>query len=233
MVKSHRPFRAPRLATAAALALLLTTSPAQANLLLNGSFELGNFTPNAEGVQRIGPSSPIQGWSTFVGDVYWVGPGNAFGISASEGGMSMSLYDPHRPLVRVGSVNQTVPTTPGLEYQLSFDIGTAAGFPRDVGVRVFAAGQWADFFSAGSGGAMDWERFSWRFTAKDTTAALQIMGLLGPSYPAYGLPGYIGLDNVVLEPVTPVPEPGPALLWLTGLATMLLGRSKLWRPRES
>jgi hypothetical protein len=204
---------------------VLTTGVARAELLLNGGFERGAFTPNAQGVQQIGiVGSPIEGWSTFVGDVFWVGTPNAYGIVASEGRLSMSLYDPTRPLVRVGSVSQTVATEVGAEYELSFDLGTADGFPRAVGIRLFANGQTADFLSAAAGSGMVWERFSWRFTARNTITAVQLTGLLGAGYPAYGLPGYIGLDQVLLERVAPVPEPAVGLMLALGLAVLRLSR---------
>lgn len=145
----------PSVAIAIATGWLLgATQPASA-ALVNGSFESGAFAPDAQGVQFINiTGSPIEGWSGFVGGFYWVGPANAYGIVASDGAYSVSLYDPTRPLVRVGSVNQTLATTVGQSYELAFDLGTAGGFSRNVGIRAFAGGQSADFLSAAAGPGM-------------------------------------------------------------------------------
>jgi Protein of unknown function (DUF642)/PEP-CTERM motif len=191
------------------VAALLAADPAHANLLTNGSFEEGTFTPDANGVQRLGLGTtgplPLAGWTLLVGDVFWVGTPNVYGIAASDGGRSMSLYDPFRPLVRVGSVQQTVASTIGTEYTLSFDVGANDNFLRPTGVQVQAAGQSADFYNRGSG---DWQRFSWNFTANDTSTVIYFVGLFGD--------GYIGLDNAVLT-VAAVPEPATWALWAAGL----------------
>jgi Protein of unknown function (DUF642) len=189
---------------------------AQANLLVNGSFEAGNFVPDAQGVQDIGIGgpAPMTGWSTFVGDVFWIGNGNAYGLTASDGSLHMSLYDPFRPLVGVGSVQQTVASTPGTVYEVSFDLGSAAGFPGPVGVQVQAAGFAATFFASGTA-AMNWEHHSWRFTANDTHTVIAFVGQFGPGY-VMGDRGYIGLDNTALR-VSAVPEPGALALWLAAL----------------
>jgi hypothetical protein len=203
------------------VAALLAASPGHANLLTNGSFEAGTFTPNINGVQQLGfgPGPlPLAGWTLFVGDVFWVGTPNAYGISASDGSLSMSLYDPTRPLVRVGSVQQQVASTVGTRYELSFDVGATASFPRPTGVRVQAAGQAADFYNTGSG---DWQRFSWTFTANDTSTVIYFAGLYGD--------GYIGLDNAVLA--VAVPEPSTWALFAAGLAGVAWRRRSAGRDR--
>lgn len=215
------------------LALVLaaagTRAAAQANLLVNGSFEAGNFTPNAQGVQDVGfgPPAPMTGWSTFVGEVFWVGNGNAYGLTASDGSLHMSLYDPFRPLVGVGSVQQSVASTPGTEYEVSFDLGSAAGYPGPVGVQVQAAGFAATFLASGSA-AMNWEHHSWRFTANDTTTVIAFVGQFGPGY-VMGDKGYIGLDNTALR-VAAVPEPGTLAMWLAALPLLGLQLRSRLRP---
>lgn len=201
------------------VAALLAADPGYANLLTNGSFEAGTFTPDVNGVQQLalgvpGPR-PLAAWSLFVGDVFWVGTPNVYGISASDGSRSMSLYDPFRPLVRVGSLQQTVASTVGTRYELSFDVGANDGFLRPTGLRVQAAGQAADFYNTGSG---DWQRFSWTFTAIDTSTVIYFAGLYGD--------GYIGLDNAVLT-VAGVPEPSTWALLAAGLAGVA------WRRRSA
>jgi hypothetical protein len=205
------------------VAALLAAGPGHANLLTNGSFEAGTFTPDANGVQRLALGTPgpipLAGWSLFVGDVFWVGTPNANGIAASDGRLSMNLYDPFRPLVRVGSVQQSLASTVGTRYELSFDVGANSGFLRPTGVRAQAAGQAADFYNTGSG---DWQRFSWSFTATDTTTVIYFAGLLGD--------GYIGLDNAVLD-IAAVPEPSIWALFAVGLAGVAWRRRSAGRDR--
>lgn len=212
------------------LAAATAHAAAQGNLLVNGSFETGAFAPDANGVQDVGfgGPAPMTGWSIFVGEVFWIGNGNAYGLSASDGSLHMSLYDPFRPLVGVGSVQQSVASTPGTEYEVSFDLGSAAGYPGPVGVQVQAAGQAASFLASGTG-AMNWERHTWRFTATDTTTVIAFVGQFGPGY-VMGDKGYIGLDNAVLHVAAPIPEPGTLPMWLAALP--LLGLQRLARLRR-
>lgn len=219
---NHRSSISPRtLLLALALAAAGANAAAQANLLVNGSFEAGNFTPDAKGVQDVGfgPPAPMTGWSIFVGEVFWIGNGNAYGLTASDGSMHMSLYDPFRPLVGVGSVQQTVASTPGTVYEVSFDLGSAAGYPGPVGVQVQAAGFAATFLASGTA-AMNWEHHSWRFTANDTSTVIAFVGQFGPGY-VMGDKGFIGLDNTALR-VAAVPEPGALAMWLVAVPLLVL-----------
>ena len=83
-----------------------------------------------------------------------------------------------------------------------------------------AAGQAAEFFSAATGAAMDWQRFTWNFTANDTSTVVYFVGRLGD--------GYIGLDNAVLQAAA-VPEPGAWALFGAGLSVLLMRRRVLQR----
>jgi hypothetical protein len=227
---NHRSsIRLGKLLLALGLAAAGAHAAAQANLLVNGSFEAGNFTPNAQGVQDVGfgPPAPMTGWSTFVGEVFWVGNGNAYGLTASDGSLHMSLYDPFRPMVGVGSVQQSVASTPGTEYEVSFDLGSAAGYPGPVGVQVQAAGTAATFLASGTA-AMNWEHHTWHFTANDTTTVIAFVGHFGPGY-VMGPTGYIGLDNTALRVAT-VPEPGPLAMWLAALPLLGVHLRRRLRP---
>lgn len=211
---------------ATALGTLAAPVHAQANLLANGSFENGLFTPDANGVERLGfpGSTALAGWSLFVGDVSWVDDANSYGVRATDGRRSLSLYDPTRPLVLVGSVQQTVATTPGLTYRLSFDVGSLAGYPAPVGVQAQAVGRAADFYVGAPDvtlGANSWSHHDWTFIATDPVTVIALVGHFGPGY-VPGDKGYIGLDNVVLQAV-----PEPASYGLLGAGLALLA----WRRR--
>jgi hypothetical protein len=197
------------------VASLLSSGMAHANLLANGSFEGGTFTPDTHGVQHLdsgwaGPF-PLDIWTPFVGGLFWVDNANDYGISASDGNRSINLYDPFRPLVGVGSLQQTIVSTIGTRYALTFDVGGG-------GVRVQAAGQSADFFNTGGSG---WQHESWTFTANDTTTVVYFQGLVGNSYNL--------LDNAVLTFAPPVPEPESWAMLLSGLAGLAWQARRLKR----
>lgn len=196
------------------VATLLGSGLAHANLLANGSFEGGTFTPDLHGVQHLDVSAgafPIDVWTPFVGGLFWVDNANDYGISASDGNRSINLYDPFRPLVGVGSLQQTIVSTIGTRYALTFDVGGG-------GVRVQAAGQSADFFNTGGSG---WQHENWTFTANDTTTVVYFQGLVGN--------GYNLLDNAVLNVAAAVPEPESWAMLLLGLAGLVWQARRLKR----
>ena len=149
----------------------------------NGGFETGDFT----------------GW-ILVGDtVNWyynwydvcnvvateadypgvVHSGN-FGALLGQGGYAAKLA-------------QTVPTTPGQLYLVSFWLADL----QAVGFQQFSA-TWngANFASLANPPAFDWTNFQFVATADDTNAALE--------FAAENDRGYFGFDDVTVTPVPPV-----------------------------
>jgi len=202
------------LAAAALLAML--AGAARANLLANGSFESGNFAPpgNATMSLPVG-STAITGWAV-VGDVTsWIGTGNPWGLSASDGARFLDLTD-YAPGVPFGGVTQTIATQAGATYRLSFDLGSSTYWGRVSAVQASAGGSSASFTGAASGGNDDWESFSMLFTAASGSTAVTLQGLTGQ--------WYIGLDNVAVEwvggPPAAVPEPAAVWLLVAGIGAM-------------
>ena len=185
---------------------------ANANLIVNGSFEDG-IDPGVF-LPLPGGSTAIAGWITtgvstdYIGTV-WV---------ASDGERSLDLVGSPG----LGGVMQTFATTPGAGYIVTFDLAgnpRADGLPPVTSMRVEAAGQSADYSYDTTGKDyqnMGWVTRSWRFTANSTSTTLEFYAL-----DARGSLGELGnaIDNVSV-----VPE--PATICLLGLGALSLLRKR-------
>ena len=176
--------------------LMVSVNQAEANLLVNGSFESGIEWQDNVPVGSTG----ITGWTVTRANIdlvdgYW---------QASHGTRSLDLNGSPG----VGGIAQLFTTVPGQLYQVQFD---QAANP-DLGARIShmgvqAAGQSAQFAfdcTGSSLSSMGWVIQTWEFAAVDTTTTLEFYSLdtedswKGPA-----------LDNVV---VTVIPEPATLLL---------------------
>src|SRR5215470_919203 len=96
---------------------------AHANMLTNGSFELGAFVNqgNATMVLNVGSTS-ITGWTVVTDQLAWIDTGNPFGLSAQDGNrfLDFTAYPAGAPF---GGISQSLATIPGQQYELSFDLG--------------------------------------------------------------------------------------------------------------
>lgn len=196
---------------AAALAILaLMGSPAFANLITNGSFEapvvpVGGFTNFNSG------STGIMGW-TVVGPQASIVSGSykSFGLSfpAQDGSQWLDLTGDGSN--KVEGVKQTVATTAGATYDLSFFVGNQVnpggiyGTSSTVDVLINGGPAQAFTNSLGTGGKTQvWEQFSLSFVAASSSSTVEFLN----EDPATDNTN--GLDNVVLaeHPTTTVPEP--------------------------
>jgi|GEM_PF-940756 len=196
------------------------------NLIVNGSFESGNYPWGNSGA---GPdaadlpagSTAITGWTLTLGcDVSALQPGNPYGTVPEDGQVSIDLtgYQDHAPY---GGVTQSISTVPGANYDLSFWVGIDNGNPADIGpaaVTAFAGSASAVFANTLTGNGNQWEQFNLPFTADSSPTTITVVGEFASSG------HYIGLDNVS---VAAVPEPASlSLLTLTAPALLARRRSK-------
>lgn len=211
------------LCTAALCAVGATA--AHASLLANGSFEdttifIDNTGQNTETVSP-GDSTSIPGW-TVIGNttIAWIGPLNPFGLTASPnpGGGSYFLdltgYTPGGG----GGVQQTIATTVGAQYLLTFDLGSSTTFGVQDGVLASAGGISQSFVSSNPGNQPNlWQQESLAFTATGSSTVISLLGNLAQNY--------IGIDNVaVVETAAPaVPEPASWVMLIAGFAAVGAG----------
>ncbi len=146
-------------------------APPGANVLTNGSFELGpdpgRFVTLAAGSNVINGWTVINGSSVTKGTIDYVGGY----MPASNGGRHLDLDG----TPGAGGIQQTFPTFAGIAYELTFDLaGNPGGPPQTKQLRVEAAGQSVDFFY---GGGLDWSRQSWQFRAAGSETTLRFRSL--------------------------------------------------------
>jgi hypothetical protein len=204
-----------------AVAALMAGS-AHANLLTNGSFESGAFVNQGNDTMSLAAGSTvITGWTVVTDTTAWIGASNPFGLSASVGSFFLDLtnYQAGAPFA---GMSQTIATTSGATYSLSFDLGSSSQWGLPDSITASAAGTSQTFLSPATGNNI-WTHVSMQFVASSATTTVLLQGASGINY--------IGLDNADVEFVSgpgPGPEPGPlpepttlALLGigLAGLAT--------------
>lgn len=207
----------------------LGATSAQANLIVNGSFEtpvvpVGSFTNFGSG------STGITGW-TVVGPEASIVSGtfsqNGLNFPAQDGVQWVDLTGFNANSVE--GVQQVVSTTPGTTYNLSYFVGNVVnpggifGLTSTVDVLVNGS-QIQAATNSGGGTTLTWEQFTTSFVA---TGSSTTIGFLN------GDPrtdNSNGLDNVVLTAgaVSGVPEPGTWVLLGSGL-----GGIAAWRKYRS
>jgi len=195
--------------------VLACGASARANLIVNGSFEDGHFDSHGAGSIFYNPvpegnSTKVTGWTALENGFKWCKEGD-FGPTAF-GSMMVSLTYGDT----TGGISQTFDTVAGQQYQLSFILG-APSLLSDMQItrllNVSVAGGTYQFTKAPSGTwPMTWDMETLVFTAVSTTTTLDFLG--GTSISAGSV-----IDNVVVEPIMPVPEPAT---YLAGLGLLAL-----------
>ena len=203
-------------------ALGVATSP-QANLLTNGSFESGAFVNQGNDTMSLAAGSTvITGWTVVTDTTAWIGAANPFGLSASNGSFFLDLtnYQANAPFA---GMSQTIATTPGATYSLSFDLGSSNRWGRPDSITASAAGTSQTFTAPLTGSLNDWQSVLMQFVASSATTTVLLQGASGINY--------IGLDNVVVEFVSgpgpgQIPEPTTLALLGLGLASLAVSRRR-------
>lgn len=200
---------------------------AEANLLTNGSFEMGILVNDGNHTQTFnaGPTA-ITGWTAVGRQVSWIDAGNPFSLSAQDGNrfLDLTAYNTGAPF---GGVTQTVSTTAGQQYTLSFFLGSFTqlwGGPP-ISILATAGGTSQTFTLATPTTSSTWAPFSLLFTAASASTAITLTGAAGVEY--------IGLDNASVDPAGAGGVPEPATWSLLAVAAGLFaatGRRFRLRP---
>jgi hypothetical protein len=184
-----------RFAFAVSVLALATAGLANAgdNLVTNGSFETGDFT----------------GW-TLSGDTTFTGVcnvSNCPGAFAPEDGTFAAYFG---PVGDTATISQTIATTPGDEYSLSFYLANPVGGTPNYFNVTFGN---SSFSFTNFGTAFTWQQFT--LTTLATTDQTQL------SFTFRNDPSYWFLDNVTVQQSGgTVPEPGTFALFGSGVLGM-------------
>lgn len=195
-------------------ASLLAVTSADANLLVNGSFESGAFVDQGNDTMSLAPGSTvITGWTVVTDTTAWIGAANPFGLSASSGSFFLDLtnYQAGSPFA---GMSQVIATVPGATYSLTFDLGGSTFWGRPDAVTASAAGASATFTTPLTGTNDDWYHEAMPFVATSAATTVVLQGSAGLNY--------IGLDNASVDLVSlpAVPEPGIWALLGAGIASL-------------
>ncbi len=163
---------------------LLGPSAAQANLLVNGSFEQGAFVDQGSDTMSLAAvSTVITGWSVVTDTLAWIGAANTFGLSASDGSFFLDLTD-YQAGAPFAGVSQTVATAVGATYTLSFDLGASNFWGRPDSLTATAAGTSQTFAAPATGTSNDWYHEAMDFVATSTSTTILLQGAAGVNYMA-------------------------------------------------
>ena len=139
------------------------------NLILNGSFEkasAGSSLPTGNGNSLPSGSTAIADWTVFGGlssdGLAWLVNGDEYGVSTPYGSYFLDLTGYHDQTPYFG-VEQTIATTPGQSYALTFHLGvdqSSGIYNGPIGVTVKAGARskvFDDYNPSGTGNI--WQSF--------------------------------------------------------------------------
>jgi len=186
------------------IALALRINHVHAGLLVNGSFEAATNAATLDYISLSSGSTNIPGWTTTNAELTWDGPllGESISptLTAAQGSDFLDLTGTHDS-PPYGAVFQTMTTTIGQQYQVSFELGSDTYWDSYYGGGTFTAPMVAVslngvvvFFATNNFPNLSnyWQTWSFYFTATATNTTLMFTGVNTSSV------AYIGLDNVIV-----------------------------------
>lgn len=205
--------------TFTAVVAVCLTSASHANLINNASFEQGAFNPLGNNTVLLSPgdTGPAD-WQIESSIVAWYAVGSPWGLTPTDGSKWLDLSSTS-DFGTYGRVAQTVATSIGQAYELTFMFGSSTRWGRPASILVSAGPASQTFVSPLTGGDDDWQLLSFSFVANSTATRIAFEGGLSQDY--------VGLDQVNLQAV---PEPPLPLLFALGLAVVA---PLAWRRRNS
>jgi hypothetical protein len=205
------------LATAALITFELTAA-AHANLVTNGDFDnigsvwVDNTHLGSDDIQTPGGTAP-PGWTVVYNNEFWFSSTNSYsGLTSSPGNGSIYAIDltgqaNSKPY---GGLQQTIVTTPGQQYVLSFALGSSIYWNNSTtglaALTASAAGT-SQLFTLAPSSDNTWATETLYFTATSSSTTIEF--LADSSFTSE----YTGLDNVN---VSPIPEPSTWAMMIIG-----------------
>ena len=197
--------------------LALAAVPASANLLTDGTFEIGDTTGPGDWHDYLAGNT-MGAWDVVTNDVMLFGT-DAGGTTWA--GTSV-VGDEHPNLgsgYASGMIEQSFATTPGQLYELSYWAREYPGTKTTTGevwIRVYNGS--GDDLNVTGTYDRDWGQSTYQFTATEAISTLEFQNA--------GWDGANAPDGVSLDDVQVVLVPEPASLCLLGLGGLLLRRKR-------
>ncbi len=199
-------------------ALVASAGMASANIVLNPSFELGNFddvdvafVPMVTQLGGFQSNTKITNWTVSQDrPLIWIDNAYPGPLKTPSGTKFLDLTFYTFITSNYSSVSQDLFTTMGQQYTLSFDLGSSNFFGVQPVIALSTAGVTVNFaMTAAPTSVNQWTSFSFNFTAPAAMTPITFTGIQGSDF--------IGLDNIS---VTAVPEPGTMAMLFAGLAAV-------------
>jgi hypothetical protein len=202
---------------------LITNPSFETPVVTAGSFE--NFSTGSTGITGWAVTGPADTGVSIVSTTF-VQDGVTFG--AESGNQWVDLTGDGSNSTE--GIMQSVATTPGTNYALTFYIGNTTGggiFGTTSTGALYINGTEVNTYenSNADSTGLNWEQFTYGFTASGASTTIGFVNL-DPSTDNSN-----GLDMVDLEVGAPATVPEPASIWLVGAALVvmafLIGRKRL------
>lgn len=193
-----------------ALGLLISSmaGAANASLIVNGSFEEGDWSGATDSAYKrlLTGNTSLTGWEIDGVGVDWHNNAHFGPLLFGDKAVDLNLND----ITTAGSLSQSFSTDIGGSYSLKFFMAAPGMFEttRDVKVNIAGVERVYSMPSADRS-SLSWQDFSLNFEATSTVTTLMFSSVNGRFW------GPV-LDNVSVERVD-VPEPATMFLFVTGL----------------